>query len=128
VARAVLLPAGRDRDVRLAAAGALGVAALWPLMPVHPPFACPLRAATGIPCPFCGLTRAVTAAAHGDIASSLSYNPIGLLVVVAVVVAIVWPALLRRIRPPTWTLWAGLGVLWLWNIGFNPTFHQLLLP
>jgi hypothetical protein len=35
--------------------------------------------------------------------------------------------LLTRVRPPVWSLLAVLGALWLWNVGFNPTFHQLLL-
>jgi hypothetical protein len=42
---------------------------------------------------------------------------------------LVRPGLISRIRrPPLWTLWAALGALWLWNVGFNPTFHQWLLP
>ena len=50
-----------------AARGRRGVA----LLPVHPPLACPLLARTGIPCPLCGMTRAVVAAVHGDIIGSL---------------------------------------------------------
>ena len=41
--------------------------------------------------------------------------------------ALLRPQLLVRARPPTWLFGVALGVLWLWNIGFNPTFHQLLL-
>jgi len=26
-----------------------------------------------------------------------------------------------------WAISAALGALWVWNIGFNPTFHQYLL-
>jgi len=26
-----------------------------------------------------------------------------------------------------WSIFAVLGALWVWNVGFNPTFHQLLL-
>jgi len=114
------------RDLRVASAGMVGVAAVWPLLP-HPSVACPLRAATGIPCPLCGMTRAVVAAVHGHLATSLAFNPGGILVLLLAAVVLVRPALLARVRLPLWTLWASLAALWFWNIGFNPTFHQLLL-
>jgi hypothetical protein len=112
--------------VRVAAAGLVGTAAVWPLLPAHPPLVCPLRAATGIPCPLCGMTRACVAAAHGHLATSLAFNPAGVLVVVAAVVALMRPQLFTRVRAPGWLMIAAIGALWLWNIGFNPTFHQLL--
>ena len=113
------------RTVRLAGAGAFAVAAVWPLLPVHPPLACPLRSATGIPCPFCGMTRAVVAAVHGEVIRSLAFNPAGILIVAIAIAVLIRPALLR-ITPPLWMLAIPLGLLWIWNIGFNPTFHQLL--
>jgi len=115
-----------QRSLRVAAAGLVGVAAVWPLLPVHPGIVCPLRAATGIPCPLCGMTRACVAAVHGHLATSLSFNPAGILVVLAALVALVRPQLLTRLRVPTWSAAIALGALWLWNIGFNPTFHQLI--
>lgn len=114
-------------QLRVAAAGLVGVAAAWPLLPVHPPLVCPLRAATGVPCPLCGMTRACVAAAHGHLAASLSFNPAGVLVVVAAVVALLRPQWFTRVRAPGWLLIAAIGALWVWNIGFNPTFHQLFL-
>ena len=39
------------------------------------------KTVTGIPCPFCGMTRAVVAGVHGDIVRSLAFNPGGLLVI-----------------------------------------------
>jgi hypothetical protein len=114
------------RNLRLAAAGLVGVAAAWPVLP-HPPIACPLRAATGIPCPLCGMTRACVALVHGHPATSLSFNPAGVLVVLAAIVALVRPQLLARIRIPLWSVLIAFGALWLWNIGFNPTFHQYFL-
>jgi len=113
------------RHLRIAAAGLVGVAAVWPLLPGHPGM-CPLRAATGIPCPLCGMTRACVAAVHGHLATSLAFNPAGILVVLAAVVALVRPQLLTRIRVPVWIVAITFGVLWVWNIGFNPTFHQLI--
>lgn len=116
-----------EREVRLAAGGMVAIAAVWPILPVHPPFACPLRSVTGIPCPFCGMTRAVVAAAHGHLGASLAFNPGGIFVLALAVVAIFRPAWLARLQVPTWSLFSILGLLWVWNIGFNPTFHQLLL-
>jgi hypothetical protein len=112
--------------VRAVGAGLVGAAAVWPLLPAHPPLVCPLRAATGIPCPLCGMTRACVAAAHGHLATSLAFNPAGVLVVVAAVVALVRPQLFTRLRAPGWLMIAAIGALWLWNIGFSPTFRQLL--
>ena len=114
------------RSMRVIAAGLVGTAAVWPILPVHPPFACPLRALTGIPCPFCGMTRACVAAVHGHLATSLAFNPAGVLVVIAAVVALVRPQLLTRVRLPMWSVAIAIGALWIWNIGFNPTFHQLI--
>jgi hypothetical protein len=114
-------------QVRAACGAVVATAAAWPLLPLHPPLACPLRSATGIPCPLCGMTRAVVAAAHGHVATSLSFNPGGILVLLFAVVAVARPAWLTRLRVPAWSIFAVFGALWVWNIGFNPTFHQLLL-
>ena len=69
------------RDARIAAAGMLGIAVAWPRLPVHAPLACPFRAVTGVPCPLCGMTRAVVSAMHGHLLESLRFNPAGLLLV-----------------------------------------------
>jgi hypothetical protein len=116
----------RGREIRVAGAGMITVAATWSVLP-HLSVACPLRAATGIPCPFCGMTRAVVAAVHGNVAASLAFNPGGIVVLALAIVAVVCPAWLRRVQLPLWTLFAALAGLWFWNVGFNPTFHQLLL-
>jgi hypothetical protein len=116
-----------EREVRVAAGGMVAIAAVWPILPVHPPFACPLRSVTGIPCPFCGMTRAVVAAAHGHLGASLAFNPGGIFVLALAVVVIFRPASLARLQVPTGSLFSILALLWVWNIGFNPTFHQLLL-
>ena len=117
----------RARELRAATAGLLGAAAVWPVLPLHPPFQCPLLALTGVPCPFCGMTRACVAAVHGHLTQSLAFNPAGILVVVLAAVVLVRPSIMVRIRPPTWTVAVAMGLLWLWNVGFNPTFHQVLL-
>jgi hypothetical protein len=45
---------------------------------------CPLRAATGIWCPGCGLTRGVHSFLHGDLATSFGFNLFAPLVVIGV--------------------------------------------
>jgi hypothetical protein len=42
----------------------------------HPiPFVCGLHARTGIPCPMCGITRAVAFTLHGDVLHAFGLNP-----------------------------------------------------
>ena len=104
----------------------VAVAAVWPLLPSSAGIACPLRAATGVPCPFCGMTRAVVAAVHGHLGTSLAFNPGGIVVLRSRSSRSSGP--LADAHPRAGLGGArGLGALWLWNIGFNPTFHQLLL-
>jgi hypothetical protein len=110
------------RELRYAAAGMLGIAAVWPLSPVHPPSVCPLRSLTGIPCPFCGMTRAVVAAVHGHLATSLRFSPGGIVVVVlAIALLLGWRV--ERVRYPTWLPVVAFAALWAWNLTLNPTFH-----
>jgi hypothetical protein len=110
------------RDARAGAAAMLGLAVAWPRLPVHPPLACPLRTLTGVPCPLCGMTRAVVAAVHGHLLDSLRFNPAGLLVV-ALAIALLTGVRVDRVRIPPWLLVAFVALLWVWNAGFNPTFR-----
>lgn len=48
---------------------------------------CPLHTVTGIPCSFCGGTRAVIALAHGDLPRAVAYNPLALALFAAMVLA-----------------------------------------
>ncbi len=109
------------RELRLVGAGLLGMAAVWPAMPVHPPLTCPLRATTGIPCPLCGMTRAVVAAVHGDVVASVAYNPGGVLVVLLAAALLFLPRL-RRVAISGWLVVAVGALLWAWNVTLNPTF------
>jgi hypothetical protein len=109
------------RQLRYAGAAMLGAALVWPALPVHPPYACPLRAVTGVPCPFCGMTRAVVAVVHGHVGASLRYNPAGIVIVVLALALVAgWRA--ERVRLPAWLLPALLGLLWAYNLTLNPTF------
>ena len=116
-----------ERSLRVGGAGLVGASGVWPALPVHPPFVCPLRALTGVPCPLCGMTRACVAAVHGHVGASLAFNPAGLVVIVAALIALVRPQWLTRVHVPMWGVGLAIAALWVWNIGFNPTFHQLLL-
>lgn len=81
---------------------ALGVG----LVTVHalgiPTPACPLRSATGFPCPFCGLTHVARDVLTGQIATVARHDPAGLLLAaiagVAVVAQVV--AMVRRSDGP----------------------------
>lgn len=98
--------------------GALGtcvfVAAADPTTPggVSPP--CPTKALFGIVCPGCGSARMLYSLIHGDLRSALTYNAVG----VAMLVLLVWSYIAwstRRItgrRVPRWeTLrWAPLAI------------------
>jgi hypothetical protein len=116
----------RARELRVASGAMIAVAAVWPRLPVHPGIECPLRAITGVPCPFCGMTRAVVAAVHGHFATSLAFNPGGILVLALAIFTLFRPAWLARVRAPVWVLLAVFGALWIWNVGYNPTFNQIL--
>jgi hypothetical protein len=73
------------------------------------------------------MTRAFVAAVRGDLGGSLAYNPAGILVVLAALAVLVRPALLDRLlRPPVRIVGVALALLWVWNVGFNPTFGRLL--
>jgi hypothetical protein len=82
---------------------------------------CAFRLWTGLPCPGCGMTRAVFRMAHGDVATAFRFHPVApvLAVFVAVVLAgalvgvatgrdPVWRAVTRR---ATEIVLAAIGVL-----------------
>jgi hypothetical protein len=104
-----------------ALAGALlGAAALLPLD--RPPlslFACPLKAATGWPCLFCGCTHAFAHVVRGELLSALAASPLGALLALLCVGHLMM-TLLRlcglRYAPPPFALtarlrWAALGAI-----------------
>jgi hypothetical protein len=68
---------------------------------------CPLKTATGLDCPGCGMTRALRAVAHGDLGVAADQNV--LLVIALPVLLVAWAAWLvrdlglTRARPLRWT-------------------------
>ena len=75
------------------------------------PVLCPFRIATGLPCPFCGLTRSLFAAGQGRFALSVELSPLGLvaLPLAALLLVVTVVALVRRrgVRWPRAVLPAG---------------------
>ncbi len=81
----------------LTAGALLAIArAVFPYLWTHPRLAwvfgrpCLLKASTGVPCPFCGGTRAAVYAAHGQWMASLVMSPMGIVVVVGGPVLALW--------------------------------------
>jgi len=52
------------------------------------PFLCPFKALTGIPCPGCGMTRALISMAKGDFHAAFGYNPFSFFLVFMVVISV----------------------------------------
>ena len=103
------LPAERLKgpEPAVAAAGAGMLAMAWTLpglwvRGINPIPPCLFHTLTGQPCPFCGGTRSFAAMAHGNVAAAVRVFPIGPLLFVAVVAAVIygaWAVLTgRRVR------------------------------
>jgi hypothetical protein len=77
---------------------------------------CPFRWATGVDCPFCGMTHATLALGAGDWHAALAYHPLapavlfGTLALLVTVAAGRSDALLAN-RRPLWLL-AAVGAIW----------------
>ena len=87
--------------------GALAVAGTALLAAVDPSARdvplCPLKAITGLDCPFCGSLRAVHALAHLDLATALDHNVLVTLSVPFLVVGwVVWLGVSRGWTRPSW--------------------------
>jgi hypothetical protein len=101
-------------DLRYAAASVVAAGAALPLLPGHPPLACPLRTVTGVPCPLCGMTTSVGATLRLDLETALAATPAGLAaVVVALVLLLTRPSALRVPLPLPYV---ALGCMWLYQL------------
>ncbi|HVB38250.1 MAG TPA: DUF2752 domain-containing protein [Vicinamibacterales bacterium] len=72
-----LAPGAADTELIVASVltATASMAAAWLHWLGFPPIACPLRAATGIPCPTCGATHAFAALMEGRLGASFWFNP-----------------------------------------------------
>ena len=129
--------AGRDRRgavrglLPVAGLGAAGLAAgvmlyaVDPNQPGHYP-TCPFLAVTGLYCPGCGSLRAVHDLLHGDVPGALARNPLAVLAVPYLVVALVTWVMRRTGHPaprstqlPAWTIWALLALVLAFGVARN---------
>ncbi|QDH81493.1 DUF2752 domain-containing protein [Echinicola soli] len=78
----------------------------------HGPTLCLIKNVTGVPCPSCGITRAIMAIIHGDVNGSLYSNPLGLLVATGLVVGPIW--LLVDVLWRKETLWKSYQQVEVW--------------
>lgn len=100
--------------LRAAGLAMLAAGAALPFAPDHVGFPCPLRAATGIPCPLCGMTTSVEAMVRLDVHDAFAANPAGpIAVVVAIALLIVRP---RTVRFPLFLVPIVFTVLWLFEL------------
>ncbi len=77
---------------------------------------CPLRRLTGVPCPFCGMTRSVVAVGHGDLGASLALNPGGIVLVVGAIALLLVGRRWRRLAVPTWAIATFFALLWAYQL------------
>lgn len=54
------------------------------------PPTCPMRFLTGVPCPFCGLTRGFVNTAHGHLADAFTVHPLSPLLFGLTVLLLLW--------------------------------------
>jgi len=112
-------PEGVDRvaiGLSLCCVGAAALGGISGADVAHPGApGCLLRAVTGMPCPFCGLTHSMMALGQGNLAAAVAQNPLGLLLLPLAIAVLVLGVriVLRggRIRWRAPVLWAGLGVV-----------------
>ena len=53
------------------------------------PFFCPFKALTGVPCPGCGMTRAMLSITKGDFRGAFGYNPFSFFLLFMLVISVV---------------------------------------
>jgi hypothetical protein len=107
-----------NRSLLALGATPLAAGALVPVAPVlDAPRLCPFLAATGLPCPLCGATRAFVLFGHGD-GRWLDYGAVWVVVALALVAL----ALAGRRPRVAWPGVAGLvAVAWGWALAHAQT-------
>jgi uncharacterized membrane protein YfcA len=83
---------GQEPAIAVVGTGVLGAAWVLPALwsrGVNPMPPCVFHLLTGQPCPFCGGTRSFVAMAHGDIGAAAHVYPLGPLLFVGLVLAVI---------------------------------------
>jgi hypothetical protein len=104
---------GSPARLRITSTAFLAVAAGLSCRPPRRHVVCPLRLATGIPCPFCGTTTSVLACMRLRPGQAIAANPLGLLLVGAAGYAVLQPPRIVRLPGP---VVAGAAVAGLWML------------
>ena len=133
-------PLLRDKKFALVIAGTVGVQIALVSLSL-PGWECPFFRVTGIPCPGCGLTRAVILLLKGELLASLRFHafaPLVLLTAVALILVLLLPrsitqpaiskvAMLEQKTGFTVIILVGLILYWLARLLFLQTaFVQLI--
>ncbi len=129
----------RDRKFTLALVGAAVLQIVFVALN-FPSWQCPLFRSTGIPCPGCGLTRAVMLMMRGEFRKAMHFHafaPFVVIAIVALVLAAVMPKSIIKPLLARTELWerrtgfttiilAALILYWLARLLFVPEFAQLI--
>lgn len=102
------------KDLRLASIVMLGGGVLLPWFG-HPGPGCFLRAATGIPCPLCGMSTSVQETMRLDFRSAWVATPAGIVAVVVAAGLLLYRGR-GRIPIPAWIPFAILGAMWIYQL------------
>ncbi len=128
-----------DRKLAFVLAGATGLQFALVSLKL-PAWDCPILHLTGIPCPGCGLTRAIMLLLQGDVLASIRFHafaPIFLIAIVVVALAALLPKsliqsvisrteLLERQTRLTALVLTGLILYWVARLLAFPGFIQLI--
>jgi len=86
---------------------------------------CPFHALTGVPCPTCGYTRAVSLLARGEMGAAFAFQPfvLILLLLTAATALMAAVSLMRKTslvvpRIMAKGFWVVLALSWIWNLYF----------
>ncbi len=137
---APLSPLFRQRKVALGLWG-LGLAQLGLFWLGLPGWSCPFLQLLGIPCPGCGLTRAISLLAHGDLHAALAFHAFAPLFLAGIILSGIFGVIPQKSREPlvdrleeierrtglSVLILVGLVLYWLARLLLFPTaFFQLI--
>ncbi|HLU47706.1 MAG TPA: DUF2752 domain-containing protein [Planctomycetota bacterium] len=98
-------PPARDRLACAFLAGIVALAVAGRLLDLSPAslllIPCPIRSLTDVPCPGCGMTRALLSIARGDLSTAWRFHPFAFLLVAGAGAIVLSPRLVARFRDRT---------------------------